>query len=230
MACSPSTSHEAHLELHKAVCRAMLELCAAVGASVMAHHPGAVPAARVAELERLHAIERETLSEMGDVAAGYGVRIAVENLFVVDAATYTADPVRLAREIVAIGHPHVCGLLDFSHAYIMARFRGMDYVQTLEAFAPEVNHLHVHDSLGRPASIAGFYRPAEQIAFGMGDLHLPLGWGDILWDAILPRLRVRAGTVMIVALPERHFAELYPCAATARRFMDLINGASAKAA
>jgi sugar phosphate isomerase/epimerase len=203
---------EAHLEAHKAVCRAMLELCGAVGASVMAHHPGKVPAARAAELERLHAIEREALREMGDVAAGYGVKIAVENLFVEDALSYTADPVRLAGEIAAVDHPHVCGLLDFSHAYIMAQYRGMDFVETLEAFAPQVNHLHVHDSLGRPTSIEGFYRLAEQIAFGMGDLHLPLGWGDIPWDAILPRLRFRPGTALIVELPERHFAELDRCA------------------
>jgi sugar phosphate isomerase/epimerase len=221
---------EEHLELHKAVCRAMLELCAAVGASVMAHHPGRVPAARAAQLERLHALERDALSEMGEVAAAYGVRIAVENLFVEDAGAYTADPVRLAREIAAVDHPNVCGLLDFSHAYIMAQFRGMDYLETLAAFAPCVNHLHVHDSLGRPTSIAGFYRLAEQIAFGMGDLHLPLGWGDIPWDAILPRLRFRPATVMIVELPERHFAELDQCAATARRFMEVINGAAAEAA
>ena len=64
----------------------------------------------------------------------------------------------------------------------------------------------------------------------MGDLHLPLGWGDIPSDAILPRLRFRAGTVLIVELPERHFAELDRCAATARRFMDMINGAQAPAA
>jgi sugar phosphate isomerase/epimerase len=221
---------EEHLELHKAVCRATLELCDAVGASVMAHHPGRVPAARAARLERLHAIERAALREMGKVAAGYGVKIAVENLFVEDAASYTADPVRLAREIAAVDHPNVCGLLDFSHAYIMAQFRGMDYLETLEAVAPQVNHLHLHDSLGRPTSIDGFYRLAEQIAFGMGDLHLPMGWGDIPWDAILPRLRFRAGTVMIVELPERHFAELDQCAATARRFVNLVNGAQAKAA
>ena len=216
---------EVRLELHKAVCRAMLELCGALGASVMAHHPGRVPAACAAELERLHGIEREALREMGEVAAGYAVKIAVENLFVEDAASYTADPVRLAREIAAIDHPNVCGLLDFSHAYIMAQFRGMDFVETLQAFAPEVNHLHVHDSLGRPTSIEGFYRLAEQIAFGMGDLHLPLGWGDIPWDAILPRLRFRAGTVLIVELLERHFAELDQCAATAQRFVEIINGA-----
>jgi sugar phosphate isomerase/epimerase len=221
---------EVHLELHKAVCRATLELCDAVGASVMAHHPGRVPAARAAHLERLHALERETLREMGHVAAGYGVRIAVENLFVEDARTYTADPVRLAREIAAVDHPNVCGLLDFSHAHIMAQFRGMNYIDTLEAFAPVANHLHVHDSLGRPTSIEGFFRPAEQIAFGMGDLHLPMGWGDIPWDAILPRLPFRAGTVMIVELSERHWAELDACAATAKRFADTINLAQARAA
>jgi sugar phosphate isomerase/epimerase len=221
---------EAHLELHKAVCRAMLELCDEVGASVMAHHPGKVPATHAAHLERLHEIERDALREMGDVAGRYGVKIAVENLFVEDARTYTPDPARLAREIAAIDHPHVCGLLDFSHAYIMAQFCGLDYLPMLEAFAPAVNHLHVHDSLGRPRSIGGFYRFGEQIAFGMGDLHLPMGWGDIPWDAVLPRLRFRAGTVMIVELLARHWAELDQCAATARRFMDMINGAQAEAA
>ena len=174
--------------------------------------------------------ERELLREMGDIAAGCGVKLAVETLFVEDARTYTPDPVRLAREIAAIDHPNVCGLLDFSHAHIMAQFRGLDYGDTLEAFAPQANHLHVHDSLGRPTSIDGFYRFAERIAFGMGDLHLPIGWGDIPWDAILPRLPLRRGTVMIVELPERHFAELDQCAASARRFRDMINRAQAEAA
>jgi sugar phosphate isomerase/epimerase len=221
---------EAHLELHKAVCRATLELCDAVGASVLAHHPGRVPADRAADIERLHALERDTLREMGDVAAGYGVRIAVENLFVENAATYTADPMRLAGEIAAIDHPHVCGLLDFSHAAIMAQFQGFDFADALATFAPHVNHLHVHDSFGRPTTIDGFFRFAEQIAFGMGDLHLPMGWGDIAWDAILPRLRLRAGTLLIVELAKRHFAELEPCAATAKQFMDTINRAQAEAA
>ncbi|MGH6896764.1 MAG: sugar phosphate isomerase/epimerase family protein [Geminicoccaceae bacterium] len=221
---------EAHLQLHKAVCRAMLELCDAVGASVMAHHPGTVPVGPAAHLERLHRIERAALSEMGEVAAGYGVRIAVENLFVEDSRTYTPDPIRLAKEVAAIDHPNVCGLLDFSHAYIMTRFRGMDFLEALEAFAPQVNHLHVHDSFGRPTGIDEFYRFAEQIAFGMGDLHLPMGWGDLPWEAILPELSFRPGTVMIVELPKRHWAELDDCAATARRFMDMVNGTPARAA
>ena len=220
---------EAHLQLHKAVCRAMLELCDAVGASVMAHHPGKVPAAPAAQLERLHGIERAALHEMGEIAAGYGVRIAVENLFVEDSRTYTPDPVRLAAEVAAIGHPNVCGLLDFSHAYIMTRFRGMDFHEALQAFAPEVNHLHVHDSFGLPTTTHGFYRFAEKIAYGMGDLHLPLGWGDLPWEEILPKLSFRPGTVMIVELFKRHWSELDDCAATARRLMAMVNGTAPRA-
>lgn len=221
---------EAHLDLHKAVCRAMLELCAAVGASVMVQHPGIVPAQPAPFLERLHRVERDALREMGDVAAGYGVRIALETLFVEDARRYTADPVRLAEAIAEIDHPQVCGTLDFSHAYIMTTLRGMDYLEALRAFAPLTNHLHVHDSFGRPTTMGGFFSRAERIAFGMGDLHLPMGWGDIDWEAILPQLAFRPGTVMIVELPPHHLAELESCAATARRFAEIVNQAQRQAA
>ena len=64
----------------------------------------------------------------------------------------------------------------------------------------------------------------------MGHLHLPIGWGDIPWDAILPRLRFRTGTVMMVELPERYWAELDQCSATAQRFMDMINASQPEAA
>jgi sugar phosphate isomerase/epimerase len=221
---------EAHLDLHKTVCRSMLELCDAVGASVMVQHPGIVPAGPAPFLERLHAIERDALCEMGDVAANYGVKIAVETLFVEDARRYTADPVRLAQAIAAIDHPQVCGTLDFSHAYIMTTFRGMDYLEALRTFAPCANHLHVHDSFGRPTTMAGFCSQAERIAFGMGDLHLPMGWGDIPWETILPQLPFRPGTVMIVELPPHHWGELESCAATARRFVEIVNRAERPAA
>ena len=53
------------------MCRAMLELCGAVGASVMAHRRK-VAARPAPELERLHRLERETFRAMGGVAAGHG--------------------------------------------------------------------------------------------------------------------------------------------------------------
>jgi sugar phosphate isomerase/epimerase len=221
---------EAHLDLHKAVCRSMLELCDAVGAGVMVQHPGIVPTQPAPALERLHRVERDALREMADVAARYGIRIALETLFVEEAQRYTADPVRLAEAIAAIDHPQVCGTLDFSHSYLMTTFRGMDYLEALRAFAPWTNHLHVHDSFGRPTTMARFVSHAERIAFGMGDLHLPMGWGDIPWETILPQLPFRPGTVMIVELPPHHWSELESCAATARRFVNIVNQAQRQAA
>jgi sugar phosphate isomerase/epimerase len=136
----------------------------------------------------------------------------------------------VAKEVAAIDHPNLCWLLDFSHAYIMTRFLGLDYLDALKAFAPVAKHLHLHDSFGVPTTIGGFFRLAEQIAYGMGDLHLPMGWGDLPWDTVLPELSFRPGTVMIVELPKRHWTELDGCAATARRLMEMVNRAEPRAA
>jgi len=214
---------EANLTIHKQVCMAMLELAEAVGAGIMVHHPGIVRGRDEAEIERLHALEREVLAEMGEVARGRGVRIAVETLFADAPGAYTADPMRLAAELERLGHPAVAGTLDFSHSYLAASQRGLDFGEALRRFAPVTNHLHVHDSFGRPPSIAGFHSVSERIAFGMGDLHLPMGWGDIPFDELFDELRFRPGTVLIVELPDRHWSQLEEVAATARGLMERAN-------
>jgi hypothetical protein len=48
------------------------------------------------------------------------------------------NSVRLARAIAEIDHPQVCGTLDFSHAYIMTTWRGMDYIIRRSA-APSIS-------------------------------------------------------------------------------------------
>ncbi|MGH6943610.1 MAG: sugar phosphate isomerase/epimerase family protein, partial [Geminicoccaceae bacterium] len=218
---------EERLDLHKAVARAMLEVSGALGASAMVLHAGVVAARPLPELERLHAIERDALFETGEIAARHGVRLALENLFVEKPGRYTADPARLAEQIAKVDHGSVCGTLDFSHAYIMTTLRGLDFAPAIEAFAPYVNHLHLHDSFGLPNTLGRFYTHAEQIAFGIGDIHLPMGWGDIDWGGILPGLRLRPATVMIVELMPRHWSEIDEVAATARRFVEIVNRAQA---
>lgn len=217
---------EAHLDLHLAVCRGMLELTAAVGASVMVHHPGVAPAAPAREIERLHGVERDALRAMGDHAAGLGTRLAVETLFVERDDRYTAHPVRLAAELRAVDHPHVVGTLDVSHTRIMAARCGTAFEEAVRAFAPLAGHCHLHDSFGRPTTIDLFYHWPERVAFGMGDLHLPLGWGDIPFDTLLPGLPVLPGTVLNVELPDRHWAEMDGCAAAARRLAERMNAAA----
>jgi sugar phosphate isomerase/epimerase len=215
---------EANLDHHMAVCRANLELAAAAAATVLVLHPGVIPARPAHELDRLHAVERAALREMGDVAGALGVRIAVETLFVETEREYTADPVRLAAEIRAVGHPHVVGTLDVSHSYLMTSFRGTSFTEAVTAFARVTGHFHLHDSFGRPpGSLGGFYTDSERLAFGVGDLHLPFGWGDIPFETLLPGLKVIPGSVLTVELPERFWVELDACAAFARRLMERMN-------
>ena len=134
-------------------------------------------------------------------------------------------------EIAAIDHPHVCGLLDFSHAYIMAQFRGTDYLETLAGVRAR----------GQSPARARFARPPDQhrrlLSLRRADRvrhgrsALPMGWGDIPWDAILPGLRVAAGHG-----DDRRAAGALLGGARAsappppRRFMDMVNGAQARAA
>ena len=218
---------EANLELHKAVCRANLELAAAVGATVLVHHPGVIPARPAHELDRLHGVERAALREMGDVAGRLGLRLAVETLFVESEAEYTADPVRLAAELRAVAHPACRGYAGRQPQLPDdAAFAARRSPKPWRAFAPVTGHFHLHDSFGRsPGSLAGFYTNSERVAFGVGDLHLPFGWGDIPFETLLPGLPVLPGTVLTVELPERHWVELDRCAAFALRLMERMNAA-----
>ncbi|MGV1953788.1 sugar phosphate isomerase/epimerase family protein [Agrobacterium vitis] len=198
---------EANLPLHRDVFAAMLELAGIVGASILVHHAAVIPAAPVQEIDRLHAIERNTLGMFAERAQRLGVRIGVETLFVEKDDMYTADPFRLANEIEAIGHPNVVGTLDFSHAFIMTQFRGLDFKAAVRRFADVAGHVHVHDSFGRPRYIRG-HSVGEDVAYGMGDLHLPPGLGAIPWMEILPPLPFKSGTVLNVELRRRHFSEM----------------------
>ena len=87
---------------------------------------------------------------MGDLAAGLGVRPAVETLFVESEREYTADPIRLAAELRTVDHPQVVGALDVSHSHLMTAFRGTSFTEAIAAFAPVTGHFHLHDSFGRP--------------------------------------------------------------------------------
>lgn len=218
---------EPHLDQHKAVVTAMLELCDAVGADLLVHHAGR-PKGSPGDFDpaSLLDMEKRALLEIAPVAERYGVRIAVETLFMEAGFAWTADPEELARHIREIDHPNICGTLDFSHAWIMTTYKGMDYVEALKAFAPVVNHLHVHDSFGQPSTLTTFTQ-SERFAYGYGDIHLPLGWGAIPFEEILPQLAIRPGTILNVELPKRWWSEIEDTFTKAVRYAEIVNAAAA---
>ena len=207
--------------VHEQVMRATLEIARIVGATTLVHHTGIVPSAPAGELEHMHARERQALRKMADVAGRDGITIAVETLFVDNDTLYTADPFRLADEIEAIGHPHLAGTLDFSHSYLTCTQRGLDFRAAVRRFGALAAHLHVHDSFGLFRDMRGYGR-AEDIAFGRGDLHLPIGWGDIPFETLVPELAPRPGTVWMFELPPRYWDLMDAQADLARRLIPLV--------
>jgi sugar phosphate isomerase/epimerase len=192
------------LALHKDVLKATLEITAELGGVHYVAHGGTKLADDEANAEARFAQQREVLAEMGAFAADHGITIAVENLF--GGAERATLPSRLAQEIAAIGHPAVRACLDFSHAFLLSTYRGADFPDEAAALAPYAKHLHVHDSFGKLAGRFG-YR-AERLAYGAGDLHLPLGLGSIPWDALTERCRFPEGVIFINELAPPYWTDL----------------------
>jgi sugar phosphate isomerase/epimerase len=124
---------ETHGALHLAVLVSSLNFAAAVGARIAVIHPGRVhPQADLFDRKRLMQIERNQVRRAADVAGRHGIRIAMENLnpnrtmMAGQSTSYALDPRALAEQIDAIGHPAVCGTLDFGHGWLAAGRLGFD--------------------------------------------------------------------------------------------------------
>lgn len=194
------------LPRHQDVLKASLEAAAELGAVHYVLHTGIYALERAPAAEDLYAQQRDILHAFGDLAASLGPIIVVENLYS-GPAFITALPSRLAREIAAVAHSHIWACLDFSHGYINTTMRGADFAAEAAALAPFAKHLHIHDSFGRPVEL-GIPRRSESLAFGEGDLHLPVGLGNIPWDALMENLDFPGGVVFNIELRPPYWAAL----------------------
>ncbi|MBC8050330.1 MAG: TIM barrel protein [Chitinophagales bacterium] len=209
------------LPLHKSVMQVSLEAAAELGAVHYVLHGGFIDAQRQNEAASLHAQQRDILSEFGPIAESLGITIAVENLFTYDKARTTALPSQLARDIEVINHPNIRACLDFSHGFINSTLHSADFVTEAKALAPFAKHLHIHDSFGRLQNLPTYTR-SERVAFGLGDLHLPIGWGAIQWDELMTSLNFHTGVILNLELMGAYWSELDACVASLRRLETLV--------
>ena len=202
------------LAVEKRMFVSTIEFTAALGAGVMVYHAGRflpeekflLPGAEMPALETQKAMldmERSLLGEMGDLAAQYGVTIAVENARpFLDASHYCYGEFldQLGNVIREINHPRVGITLDLGHAYLAARHYHFDLLAGVEAVAPYVRHIHLHDNFGK---ICASYekKQAEMAAVGRGDMHMPIGWGEIPAGDALARLDDFNGVITLEMRP-----------------------------
>jgi sugar phosphate isomerase/epimerase len=171
------------LDLHERIARACIKVTARLGARNMVLHCGLAADASADALETAYARQRECLARLGDFAAQHGVLICLETVWNFDGRE-TALPGRLAAEIRAVDHIAVRATLDYAHSALQCHLKGADLVAEISAIAPLSHHLHLNDCFGivrdGVAALAG-----EALAYGSGDLHLPLGWGNLPWERLM---------------------------------------------
>lgn len=209
-----------HLPLHFDVLRSSLDVAARIGARHVVMHTGFCPG-DVPDLEDRYARQREWLRRAGVEAAARDCVICVENIFPFGPGVHTASPARLAQEIAEIGDAHVRATLDVSHGFLHAGATGGDGLAETIALASVARHVHLHDSFGVPEETFWAYTQAEKMHFGLGDLHLPLGWGALPFDDLMREARFEEGVVFMVELPERFVAEAGATLAAARRLAEV---------
>jgi len=189
------------LDLQKAVFRASLEFAQAIGAEIMVYHGGATNP-RYEEVglsvERLKEIEREALGELADEAAALGIVIGVENG---GPRSYSARIAELVEQVREINHPNVGITLDFGHAYLTARHLGYDFLEAIERAAPHIVHTHVHDNFGRVVALPRDVPYIYTAPFGVNDMHMPPGWGEIPYREVFSCLKGYKGVVLLEINP-----------------------------
>jgi len=199
-----------NLAWQKQALRESLVFAAAIESEILAYHSGRylpeeafhLPAGKRApsheDREYLLKVEREALLDLAEEARRLGVTIGLENARpYLDGSPYCyAEQLGLlVQQVAAVNHPRVGITLDVGHAYLASRFYRFNFLDAVTAAAPYVRHLHLHDNFGRvTASLEN--KQAELMAAGRGDLHLPIGWGEIPAAEVFDRLGGYSGVVL----------------------------------
>ena len=213
--------------MHWAVAEASIQLAERMGMPSIVIHSGHAPAdVWLSSRQTLIEQERDDLKRLSDLAGKAGTQLALENLIADPGGKKIcsgADPRAVAEQIIAVDHPALGGCLDFGHAFLSAPVAGFDFLTAAADFSEQVWHLHLHDNCGIPNTNA-IGDSGDCVAFGVGDLHMPMGWGRIPWEEVLPAMRLRDGTYAMIELQGRYRGVETMVADTARRFSDYWNG------
>lgn len=189
-------------DLHARLLRSAIQVARAVDADIYVYHPGRrlpMPTGAIRSMLETMSLERAILGEIAEEVADTGCQVAVETWMPYDEYSYAVWPEQLAQQIEAIDHPSIGVCLDSGHLYLSAHWFGFDYLSAVERLAPLVNHLHLQD-------LFAAYSPTGAGPLGKGDLHLPLGWGEIPFDAMFSRFAFPREPVFMVEISPKFIA------------------------
>jgi len=197
---------EDYLSDHIEVLKKEIEVCSALNANILVTHFGHTPvevSKNTQKYKDLINVQNEEYFKIAEVAKTNGVTLCIENIFPYTNLHFTALPSEVSQNIGEINHPNARTTIDFSHAYINCNLRNVDLISELETMVPFTEHLHVHDSFGKFKTMDTYIFP-EDITYGQGDIHLPLGWGNIPFEKIFSTLKLKKDIFFNFELTHRY--------------------------
>jgi len=190
---------------HYQVMEATIEFAGEINAEVVVYHYGEVDHS----IDVPERVQRKTeivaLRELADLAKEKGVVIGVENV---------GHPVSEVLKLVrAVNHPNVKLVIDVGHLFIVSNYTGIDFYDELKKGLPYAVELHLSDNFGESPQTYQKIPDVEAFRFvyGIGDLHLPIGEGDIPYNKVFRIIRESGfdGIVILEINSMDRFADEY---------------------
>jgi len=214
-----------NFKLQKEIFKSGIEFANAIGAEIFVYHSGKIPlqgeikreelgqngipkVLSPKKIERFKKIEIKTLQELADFAKDLGVTIAIENTppeleeesLEISKYNYGTKIEDLVEQVKKINRENVGITLDFSHAYLASKHYRFKFLDSIKLALPYIKHLHIHDCFGKSQQ-SYEERDINLIQFGIGDMHMPVGWGEIPYDKIFRLLKNYHGVLCLELKP-----------------------------
>jgi len=169
------------------------------------------------ELQVFQEREIGTLKRLTAYAYRKNIIIAVENTDPIDFETEIIEkrgigekeiksfhpslyPEAIVSEIKKINMPNIGMTLDLGHLFLSTSLTGEDFLKTVEEVAPYVVHIHLNDNFGINKE---FEQPKiDEPLYGVGDCHLPPGYGKIPIKEALEYLHNFKGHIILELKPQ----------------------------
>ena len=106
----------------------------------------------------------------------------------------------LVNQVKSIDRENVGITFDFGHAYLASKYYRFKFLDSIKLALPYIKHVHIHDSFGKP-KMSQQEQDINLIQFGIGDLHMPVGWGEIPYNKIFQILKKYQGVLCLELKP-----------------------------
>ena len=106
----------------------------------------------------------------------------------------------LVEQVKKIDCENVGITFDFGHAYLASKYYRFKFLDSVKLALPYIKHVHIHDNFGKP-KVSYEEQDINLIQFGIGDLHMPVGWGAIPYNKIFRILKNYNGVLCLELKP-----------------------------